>query len=119
MPCLYPSDYGPPEPGFNPSAEGGRLLAGFEAHAQELSHATNLAQLEAMERHLQRGQDIVWCDQGYGWTYSTPVEGLFGAILFCVILPYAVWRTRKRFAGRRAGALRTGAPAGFLSAIEK
>jgi hypothetical protein len=119
VPCLYLSDYGPPEPGFNPSADGGRLLAGFEAHKAELGRATNLAQLEAMERQLQRGQDIVWCDQGYGWTYSPPVEGLFGVILFVVVLPYAVWRTRRRFAGRRAVAVRTGAPAHFLASIER
>ena len=119
MSCLYPSDYGPPEPGFNPLAEGGRLLAGFEGHKEELSHAANLAQLEAMERQIQRGQEIVWCDQGYGWTYSKPVEGMFAVILFCVILPWAVWRTRKRFAGRRASAFRTGAPAGFPALIEK
>jgi hypothetical protein len=90
--CLYASDYGPPEPGFDALAAGGRLIKGFEAHAAELARATNLGQLEAMERVLQRGEHVSWCDQGYGWVEGTAVHALFAAILVFVILPYAAWR---------------------------
>ena len=96
MPCLYASDYGPPEPGFDPLADGGRLITGFEAHAAELGRATNLGQLEAMQRVLRRNDDITWCDQGYGWVEGGGVHALFAAILACVILPYAVWTLRAR-----------------------
>jgi hypothetical protein len=95
--CLYASDYGPPEPGFDPLSDGGRLIKGFEAHSAQLVRATNLGQLEAMERMLQRGQDIRWCDQGYGWVDDTPVHLLFAAIVVFVILPYATWKLGTRF----------------------
>jgi hypothetical protein len=101
MSCLYLSDYGPPEPGFDPSADGGRLLKGFEVHAGQLGRAANVAQLEAMERQLQRGQDITWCDQGYGWAYGRPVDAFFAAVVIAVILPYAAWKARSSVLGRR------------------
>lgn len=105
--CLYASDYGPPDPGFNPAADGGRLLKGFEAQFGQLSRATNLAQLEAMERKIQRGENITWCDQGYGWVYGRPVEALFGVIVIAVIVPYAAVRARSWLRARRdAGATR-------------
>ena len=107
MSCLYLSDYGPPEPGFDPSAHGGRLLAGFEGQSAQLGRATNLAQLEAMERQLQRGQDITWCDQGYGWVYGSNVEAFFSVIMIAVILPYAAWRARRWFLERQ-GAVTAG-----------
>ena len=37
MQCLYTSDYGPAEPGFDASAGGG--LKGFETHADVLARA--------------------------------------------------------------------------------
>jgi hypothetical protein len=96
MSCLYASDYGPPEPGFDPLADGGRLIKGFEAHAVELGRATNLGQLEAMQRVLRRNEDIAWCDQGYGWVEGGAVHVLFVAIFAFVILPYAIWTLRTR-----------------------
>lgn len=94
MSCLYASDYGPPDPGFDAFADGGRLVQGFETHVTQLSHARNLGQLYAIERKLVRGEDIVWCDQGYGWAYGPPFEHLFAAIIIAVILPYAAWKTK-------------------------
>jgi hypothetical protein len=116
MNCLYASDYGPPDPGFDPLADGGRLLRGFEAHTPLLGRAQNLGQLEAMQRQLQRGQDIVWCDQGYGWVESPAVEGFLAGFTVLVVLPYAIkrlapglwarvgtlWRRRKADAARLA-----------------
>jgi hypothetical protein len=95
MACLYASDYGPAEPGFAPLAGGGRLIKGFEAHSAQLARAANPGQLAAMQRVLRRGDEIVWCDQGYGWAESGAVHALFAAIAMFVILPYAVWRLRQ------------------------
>jgi hypothetical protein len=92
MLCLYASDYGPANPAFDPLADGGRLIQGFEAHVSELAKAQNLSQIEAMERQLQRGQDILWCEQGYSWVYDRNVEYFFAAFAILVILPYIVLR---------------------------
>jgi hypothetical protein len=100
--CLYLSDYGPPELGFDPLANGGTRIKGFEAHAVELAGARNLAQLEAMERALQRGDETRWCEQGYGWAYGDAVHALFVGIFVAVILPYAAIRLRTRLAGLAA-----------------
>ena len=102
MSCLYASDYGPPEPGFNPLADDGRLIKGFEDHAAVLARAANLGQLEAMQRVLRRNQSITWCDQGYGWVEGDAVHILFAAALAFVVLPYAVFTLRARRRMRRA-----------------
>jgi hypothetical protein len=94
VPCLYESDYGAPDPGFDPFADGGRLVAGFAAQDRQLARAKNLGQLQAMERTLARGDEILWCEQGYGWVYGRSVDALFAAIVIAVILPYAVWKAR-------------------------
>jgi hypothetical protein len=92
MSCLYKSDYGPPDPAFDPLADQGRLLTGFERHSAELATARNLLQLQAMERQLQHGREIAWCDQGYGWVYEQPVNDFFIVAVIAVVLPYAVLR---------------------------
>jgi hypothetical protein len=92
MPCLYRSDYGPPDATFDPSAEGGVLLRGFETHTSELMRAQNRGQLDAMKRQLQHGQQIQWCDSGYSWAYQTPVEHMFNIIIVAVVLPWVFAR---------------------------
>lgn len=67
MSCLFASDYGPPQPGFDPPAQDGALIRGFEAHRAALKTAQNLGQLQAMERKLAHGDSVTWCDNGYGW----------------------------------------------------
>jgi hypothetical protein len=84
--CLYASDYGPPDPGFDPDAGSGVLLRGFEAHAGALSRAQNLGQLEGMKRMIDRGKPIVWCDQGYSWVYDARIE-LGMVLLVAILLP--------------------------------
>jgi hypothetical protein len=96
MYCLYSSDYGPANPAFDPLADGGRLMQGFEAHLSELAKAQNLGQLEAMERQLQRGQDIVWCEQGYSWVQGWAVDGFLACFFVLVVLPYAAKRLTPR-----------------------
>jgi hypothetical protein len=68
MQCLYRGDYGPPDPAFQPDANGGVLLRGFESDRAILIHAQNLGQLYAIKGQLARGEHIQWYDQGYGWT---------------------------------------------------
>jgi hypothetical protein len=92
MSCLYQSDYGPVDPSFDPLAGDGALLTGFEAQAGVLSQAQNRGQLEAMKRQLQRGETIQWCDQGYGWTYASPVTAFFDVAFIFLILPWLVLR---------------------------
>jgi len=43
MSCLFASDYGPPQPGFDPLALNGALIEGFEAHRGELAAAQKKA----------------------------------------------------------------------------
>jgi hypothetical protein len=92
MYCLYASDYGPADPAFDPFVGNGHLLQGFGSHVSELATARNFAQLQAMERQLQRGQEIAWCDQGYGWAYRQPVNDFFIVAMIAVVLPYVVLR---------------------------
>ena len=94
--CLYASDYGAANPAFDPLADGGRLIQRFEAHVSELAKAQNIGQLEAMERQLQRGQDILWCEQGYSWVYDGNVDYFLAAFAILVILPYVVLRLYPR-----------------------
>ena len=102
MHCLYASDYGPPDPNFDPFAGNGKLLKGFEAHVYELAQARNLGQLEAMERKLQRGEEIHWCEQGYGWVYEPRPTQFFEIVLVAVVLPYLVLRVFPRLRARLA-----------------
>lgn len=96
MSCLFASDYGPPDPAFRPEDGQGALLRGFEAHTSELRKATNIGQLEAMERKLAKGESIVWCDQGYGWVYQDSVQAVVFILTFAVLVPYVVGKVRKR-----------------------
>ena len=98
--CLYASDYGAPEAGFDPLAGGGALIRGFEAHTAALAQAQNFGQLEAMKRQLTRGEAITWCDQGYGWVYDRHLDYLFEVLAVGVILPYVAMRLVQRFRPR-------------------
>jgi hypothetical protein len=100
MSCLYPTDYGPPDPSFDPQANGGRLMAGFETHTRELARAQNLGQLQAMERKLAKGENVTWCEDGYGWVYDQKVGDFFGAIIAFVILPWLMLRVAPALAER-------------------
>jgi len=121
MSCLYASDYGPADPAFDPLADGGRLLQGFEGHTAELGNAQNLGQLQAMERQLHRGDSIAWCDQGYARVEAPAVHAFLAGFLAFVALPYAVRRLTPRLwhcllhrAERAAGSRNTGALSGGL-----
>lgn len=95
--CLYASDYGPPDPGFDPLlASRSSFGAEFaQAHRTELATAHNADALQAVRRKIDRGESFVWCDQGYGWTHDPPVEAFF-VIVTAVVLPYALIRLMRR-----------------------
>jgi hypothetical protein len=99
--CLYLSDFGPPEPSFDPLTNDGALIRGFEEHAGQLKSAHNLAQLEAMERAFRRGDEITWCNPSYGWAESGAVHALFAAIAVFIVLPYLGWRLGAPWWARR------------------
>jgi hypothetical protein len=90
--CLYASDYGPPDPSFDPFAGNGQSLKGFEGHVYQLATAQNRGQLEAMKRKLTQGEEIAWCDQGYGWTYAPYPAQFFELVVAGLILPWLVLR---------------------------
>lgn len=100
MPCLFTTDYGPADPGFDPLSDHGRLIKGFEAHQAQLATARNLGQLQAMERKFAQGETVTWCDDGYGWVYDQKVGDFFGAIIAFVILPWLVMRVAPALAER-------------------
>jgi len=100
MSCLFKSDYGAPDPGFDPLAGNGYLIAGFEPHRAQLAGAQNLGQLRAMERKFAKGETVTWCDDGYGWVYDAKVGDFFGAILAFVILPWLLLRVAPALAER-------------------
>jgi hypothetical protein len=100
MSCLFASDYGPPQPGFDPLAAQGRLIQGFEAHRAQLMTAQNLDQLQAMERKFAKGETVAWCDNGYQWVYDQKVGDFFGAIIAFVIIPWLVLRVAPALAAR-------------------
>ena len=100
MSCLFRSDYGPAQPGFDPFANNSALIAGFEAHRAQLASAQNLGQLQAMERTFAKGETVTWCDNGYGWVNDAKVGDFFGAIIAFVILPWLVLRVAPALAER-------------------
>lgn len=100
MSCLFASDYGPPQPGFDPLSGNGRLIHGFEAHQAQLATAQNLGQLQAMERRFAKGDTVTWCDDGYRWVYDPKISDFFGVIVAFVILPWLVMRIAPALAER-------------------
>ena len=99
MKCLYNSDYGPADPSFHSVLSNGELLGGFEAQGALLSQAQNRGQLEAMERRLQKGEAILWCDQGYGWVEQPAVRGFFEVVVPPLILLWIALRLMPRAGG--------------------
>lgn len=100
MSCLFAGDYGAPTPGFDPLADHGRLIEGFETHRAQLMQAQNLEQLQAMERKFAKGETVTWCENGYAWVYDQKVGDFFGAIIAFVILPWLVLRVAPALAER-------------------
>jgi hypothetical protein len=104
MVCLFHGDYGPADPAFNP---GSGLT--WVVDANSLKEARNLGEAEAIQRHLLRGEPVLWCDQGYAWVDQDAVVWLYFAAFLFVIVPYLIMRARactksmpRRAAGRKS-----------------
>jgi hypothetical protein len=99
MICLYRSDYGPAEPGFDPFAGTG--AGGDAAWARDLATARNAGQLAAIQRQLARGEPTIWCDEGYSWVAAPIVEHGFPVVVIAVVACYALIRFPAFVAKRR------------------
>lgn len=95
--CLYTSDYGPPDPSFDPiAAAAASFGSGWaDTHRAEIATAQNAYALQAVKRKIDRGEPFVWCEQGYGWTHSAPIDGFF-IVVIALVLPYALVRLMRR-----------------------
>jgi hypothetical protein len=93
MVCLYHGDYGPADPAF-------RLGAASHFGAL-LKDARNIGEVEAVQRHLIRGESVSWCDQGYAWAEQDAVSWFFLAALLFVVLPYLIFKIKARAKGNQ------------------
>jgi hypothetical protein len=98
--CLYRSDYGPPQVGFDPVAVA--RAEGYARHVDVFAAAKNPAQFEAVKRQLDRGEAVLWCDQGYGWVYNPAIEAGFIAVVIFLVFPVAILRASAKRAGNRS-----------------
>jgi hypothetical protein len=91
--CLFHGDYGPADPGFSvPAAAASEH--GWSVDASLLIEARNLGEAEAIQRHVLRGETVMWCHPGYSWVDQPAITWFYiGAFVF-VVLPYLVARIR-------------------------
>lgn len=103
MRCLYASDYGAPTTGFDPGAAAAAAFGGAyaAAHRRDFATAQNAFALQAVKRQIDRGEAIVWCEPGYGWTHEAPAE-IFMSVVAAVAVPLFVMRLARRFGARAA-----------------
>ena len=94
MVCLFHGDYGPADPAFI-SGSASRWVV----DASLLKGARNIGEVEAIQRHLLKGETLSWCDQGYAWVEQDAVGWFYGAVFVFVILPYLIMNIRARTRG--------------------
>ena len=94
MVCLFHCDYGPADPAFI-SGSASRSVA----DASLLKGARNIGEVEAIQRHLLKGETVSWCYQGYAWVEQDAVGWFYGAAFVFVILPYLIMKIRARTGG--------------------
>jgi len=92
MRCLYRSDYGPADPGFDAKASSLIVSKDYPAYATVLATAENPRQMDAILRRLEHGDSIAWCETGYGWVQHPLVQDGFTLAAVFVLLPVACWR---------------------------
>ena len=73
MVCLFHGDYGPADPAFKPDLGSSFGARGWSLDAHLLRNARNIGEAEAIERHLIRGENISWCEQGYAWVQQDAI----------------------------------------------
>jgi hypothetical protein len=92
MRCLYRSDYGPADPGFDAGASAQTLAKNFPAYTNVLATAQNARQMDALLRRLEHGDSVTWCETGYGWVQHPMVSDGFTLAATFILLPVACWR---------------------------
>jgi hypothetical protein len=91
MRCLYRSDFGPADPGFDAGAAAQSLAKSFPAYTNVLATAQNPRQLEALLHRLDHGDSVSWCETGYvGALHPAGTDGFAAAASF-ILLPVASW----------------------------
>ena len=104
MRCLYRSDYGPADPGFNAQGSAQRLAKDYPAYTNVLATAENSRQMDAILRRLAHGDSVAWCETGYGWVETPAFENGFTLAALFILLPVACWRLVLWMRRRRASA---------------
>jgi hypothetical protein len=96
MVCLFHGDYGPADPNFAISGSWG-------VDASLLKEARNIGEAEAIQRHIQRGESVAWCHQGYSWVDQDAIVWFYIAALAFVVVPYFLLKIRvvRRHLGAR------------------
>jgi hypothetical protein len=94
MVCLFHGDYGPVDPAFKLDL-GSRVSGrGWSVDASLLKDARNVGEAEAIQRHLLRGEQVSWCDQGYAWAEQDVVGWFYIAAFLFIVLPYVIMKIR-------------------------
>jgi hypothetical protein len=94
MACLYHGDYGPADPAFDPGSGLPLGVRGWSVDAFLLKDARNIGEAEAIQRHLLRGEQVSWCEQGYAWAEQDAVGWFYIAAFLFVVLPYVIMKLR-------------------------
>src|SRR5712671_5912142 len=93
MVCLFHSDYGPADPAFKLDPGSTVGVRGWIVGASSFKEAQNIGEVEAIQRHLLRGESVSWVEQdAIGWFYA--------ATLLLVVLPYLILKIKARAKGR-------------------
>jgi len=69
-------------------------VRGWSVDAFLLKDARNIGEAEATQRHLLRGEQVSWCDQGYAWAEQDAVGWFYIAAFLFVVLPYVIMKIR-------------------------
>jgi hypothetical protein len=94
MVCLYHGDYGPGDPAFDLGYGSPLGVRGWYVDASLLKGARNVGEAEAIQRHLLRGEQVSWCEQGYAWAEQDAIGWLYIAAFLFVVLPYVIMKIR-------------------------
>ena len=94
MVCLFHGDYGPADPALKLDPGSTVGARGWIVDARSLKEARNIGEVEAVQRHLLRGEAVSWCDQGYAWVEQDAIGWFYAAAFLLVVLPYLIVRIK-------------------------
>ena len=108
MVCLFHGDYGPPDPAFAVSAASA-AVHGWTVDPRLLNDAHNIGEAEAIQRHVLKGEPVLWCHQGYSWVDQDAIGWFYLSAMVLVVLPYLIIKikTLRRGLGDRDASRRS------------